>query len=186
VAGAPRRGLAQAGVPLVLCPVDGPLADSPYLELLLDGRLCAMIVPGPHALEPAVVRIARTGRIVIGLDLLADSPRCIIHSTAMGRWRRHWPLSRPGRQVSEGRVSARQRLSESEWRYPHTPFSKTVKGLVDEDGLDLANLEPQPGSIGDLGQQDGHLAEVVGVGADAHGEDHGGDHLIALLVEVPG
>jgi phosphonate transport system substrate-binding protein len=63
-----RRELALAGVPLVLCPVDGPLGDSPYLELLMDGRLGALIVSAVQAEEPEVVRVARTGRIVVPLD----------------------------------------------------------------------------------------------------------------------
>jgi LacI family transcriptional regulator len=67
-----RRQLAALGVPLVLCPVDGRLSESPYLELLMDGRFGALVVSPRHASEPEVVRVARTGRLVICVDADAE------------------------------------------------------------------------------------------------------------------
>jgi len=75
-----RRGLAAAGVPLVLCPVDGVLGESAYLELLRDGRFGALVVDGAQAVEPAVIRVARTGRVVIAIDPTQDPPACIIRA----------------------------------------------------------------------------------------------------------
>ena len=72
-----RRQLALAGVPLVLCPVDGRLSASPYLELLMDGRFGALVVDAEHADEPEVVRVARTGRVVIGVDTSVAEPALI-------------------------------------------------------------------------------------------------------------
>jgi phosphonate transport system substrate-binding protein len=75
-----RRGLAAAGVPLVLCPIDGSLGESAYLELLRDGRFGALVVGRAQALEPAVVQVASTGRVVIGYDLAVETPACIIRT----------------------------------------------------------------------------------------------------------
>jgi hypothetical protein len=72
-----RRQLAMAGVPLVLCPVDGRLSASPYLELLMDGRFGALVVDAEHAMEAEVLRVARTGRVVIGVDCSGSEPALI-------------------------------------------------------------------------------------------------------------
>jgi hypothetical protein len=64
-------------VPLVLCPVDGRLSASPYLELLMDGRFGALVVEAEHAAEPEVVRVARTGRVVICVDCEPSEPSII-------------------------------------------------------------------------------------------------------------
>jgi hypothetical protein len=71
-------------VPLVLCPVNGPVGESAYLELLLDGRFGALVVGGAQALEPAVVQVARTGRVVIAIDASEGSPASIIRATRAG------------------------------------------------------------------------------------------------------
>lgn len=63
-----RRALDAAGVPLVVCPVEGPLGSTAYLELLMDGRLGALIVSRAQAEEAEVARVARTGRIVVPLE----------------------------------------------------------------------------------------------------------------------
>jgi phosphate/phosphite/phosphonate ABC transporter binding protein len=75
-----RRQLAMAGVPLVLCPVDGRLSASPYLELLMDGRFGALVVRAEHAVEAEVVRVARTGRTLIAVDYSAADPSLITTS----------------------------------------------------------------------------------------------------------
>src|SRR5947207_2349136 len=59
-----RAELAAASVPLVICPVDGPLGGSLYLDMLLDDRLGAFVVTATHAADPALVEAARSGRIV--------------------------------------------------------------------------------------------------------------------------
>jgi hypothetical protein len=72
-----RRQLTMAGVPLVLCPVDGRLSSSPYLELLMDGRFGALVISAEHAAEPEVVRVARTGRVVVAVDCKSAEPSLI-------------------------------------------------------------------------------------------------------------
>ena len=62
-----RAGLAAAGVPLVLCPVVGPVGESLFLELLLDGRLGALVVTAAHLDEPALAEVARTGHAVVAV-----------------------------------------------------------------------------------------------------------------------
>jgi phosphonate transport system substrate-binding protein len=66
-----RRALEAAGVPLVVCPVEGVLGSTPYLALLMDGRLGALIVSPTQAEEADVARVARTGRIVVPLEASA-------------------------------------------------------------------------------------------------------------------
>ena len=75
-----RTELASAGVPLVLCPMDGPLRDDPFLDLLLDGRLGALIVAGTHAEDPALAEVARTGRAVVAVDVERAAPGMIATS----------------------------------------------------------------------------------------------------------
>ena len=72
-----RRQLAEAGVPLVLCPVDRVLSASPYLELLMHGRPGALVVTDGHAAEPELIRVARTGRVVIALSSPPTDPSII-------------------------------------------------------------------------------------------------------------
>jgi phosphate/phosphite/phosphonate ABC transporter binding protein len=82
----PRQELAAAGVPLVLCPVDGPLGDSPFLDLLLDGRLGALIVTASHADDPALAEVARTGRAVVAVDVERAAPGMVATTrTGAGR-----------------------------------------------------------------------------------------------------
>jgi hypothetical protein len=69
-----RSELASAGVPLVLCPVDGPLSEGPFLDLLLDGRLGALLVTAPYADDPALAEVARTGRAVVAVDVERAAP----------------------------------------------------------------------------------------------------------------
>ena len=69
-----RSELAAAGVPLVLCPVDGPLGESPFLDLLLDGRLGALLVTEGYADDPALAEVARTGRAVVAVDVEQAAP----------------------------------------------------------------------------------------------------------------
>jgi hypothetical protein len=75
-----RTELASAGVPLVLCPVDGPLRDGPFLDLLLDGRLGALIVAGAYAEDPALAEVARTGRAVVAVDAERVAPGMVATS----------------------------------------------------------------------------------------------------------
>lgn len=81
-----RRELAAAGVPLVLCPVDGPLGDGPFLDLLLDGRLGALIVTGSLADDPALAEVARTGRAVVAVDVVRAAPG-MVETTRAGAGR---------------------------------------------------------------------------------------------------
>lgn len=60
-----RTALQAAGVPFVLCPVAGSLSEGPFLDLLQDGRLGALVVTAGHAFDPDLARLARTGRVVI-------------------------------------------------------------------------------------------------------------------------
>jgi phosphonate transport system substrate-binding protein len=69
-----RPALAAVGVPLVLCPVDGPLDESLFLDLLLDGRLGALIVTASHGADPALAEVARTGRAVVAVDVEQAAP----------------------------------------------------------------------------------------------------------------
>ncbi len=69
-----RTDLAAAGVPLVLCPIDGSLEGSLFLDLLLDGRLGALVVSGAQAQDQALARMVRTGRTVIAVDVAQAAP----------------------------------------------------------------------------------------------------------------
>src|SRR5688572_24356895 len=73
-----RSELAAAGVPLVLCPVDGALGDGPFLDLLLDGRLGALIVTASHADDPALAEVARTGRAIVAVDVERAAPGMVL------------------------------------------------------------------------------------------------------------
>jgi DNA-binding LacI/PurR family transcriptional regulator len=77
-----RRDLATAGVPLVLCPVDGPLGDGPFLDLLRDGRLGALIVTASYADDPALAEVARTGRAVVAVDVERAAPGMVTTTCA--------------------------------------------------------------------------------------------------------
>jgi hypothetical protein len=65
--------LTKAAVPLVLCPVGGPLRESPFLDLLQEGRLGALIVTSRYATDPDLAQLARTGRAVIAIGAGADT-----------------------------------------------------------------------------------------------------------------
>lgn len=69
-----RDDLTAAGAPLVLCPVAGPLGESLFLDLLLDGRLGALVVTAAHADDPALAEVARTGRAVVAVDVERPAP----------------------------------------------------------------------------------------------------------------
>ena len=73
-----RSELAGAGVPLVLCPVDGPLVDSLFLDLLLDGRLGALVVTAAHSDDPSLAEIVRTGRAVVAVDVERAVPGMMV------------------------------------------------------------------------------------------------------------
>jgi len=73
-----RAELAAAGVPLVLCPVDGPLAETLFLDLLLDGRFGALVVTGAHGADPALVDVTRTGRAVVAVDVAQAAPGMVV------------------------------------------------------------------------------------------------------------
>jgi phosphonate transport system substrate-binding protein len=62
-----RHALHRAGVPLVLCPVDGAVADTPFPDLLLDGRLGALICPPPFHGDPGLLEAVRTDRLVLAV-----------------------------------------------------------------------------------------------------------------------
>ena len=69
-----RSALVSAGVPLVLCPADGPLDESLFVDLLLDGRIGALIVTAAHAADPALAEVAGTGRAVVAVDVERPAP----------------------------------------------------------------------------------------------------------------
>jgi len=69
LAGSLRRQLSAAGAPLLLCPVDGPLDETPYLDLVLDGSLGVLVVTAHHAHDPALAEVARTGRVSVGIGV---------------------------------------------------------------------------------------------------------------------
>jgi phosphonate transport system substrate-binding protein len=78
-----RPELLAAGVPLVLCPVDGPLEAGLFLDLLLDGRLGALIVTAAHADDPALAEVARTGRAVVAVDVERPAPGMVATTRAV-------------------------------------------------------------------------------------------------------
>lgn len=65
--------LAAVGVPLVLCPVPGLLAESPFLGIARDKRLGALIAGRGHIGDPHLVDLARTGYTVVAIDV-TDPP----------------------------------------------------------------------------------------------------------------
>lgn len=77
-----RQALAEAGVPLVLCPVAGPLAQTLFLDLLQDGRLGALVVTAEHGHDPALAEVARTGRAVVGVDFERTAPGMVAATRA--------------------------------------------------------------------------------------------------------
>jgi phosphonate transport system substrate-binding protein len=81
-----RRSLAEARVPLVLCPAGASLRDDPFLDLLQEGRLGALIVTADHAADPALAQLARTGRavIVVGADPVAPGMVSVAPDEAAG------------------------------------------------------------------------------------------------------
>jgi phosphate/phosphite/phosphonate ABC transporter binding protein len=75
-----RTDLATAGVALVLCPVERDLGASLFLDLLLDGRLGALIVTATHASDASLAEVARTGRAVVAVDAALAAPAMIAAS----------------------------------------------------------------------------------------------------------
>ncbi|GIW07286.1 MAG: hypothetical protein KatS3mg060_2091 [Dehalococcoidia bacterium] len=73
-----RRRLDEAGIPLVLCPLDGPVAESAFLDLLFDGRLGALVCPPPLHDDPGLQEAIRTERIVLAVgDSATTSPTLV-------------------------------------------------------------------------------------------------------------
>lgn len=62
-----RVDLEAVGVPVVLCPAGKTLETSPFVDLLRDKRLGALVVGETHAWDPVVVELARTGHPVFAL-----------------------------------------------------------------------------------------------------------------------
>ena len=77
-----RMELAEAGVPLVLCPVSGPLDQTLFLDLLQDGRLGALVVTAEHGHDSALAEVARTGRAVVGVDVERPTPGMVAATRA--------------------------------------------------------------------------------------------------------
>lgn len=75
-----RAELAAAGVPLVVCPVDGRLDESLFLDLLRDGRLGALIVTAAHGDDHGLAEVARTGRAVVAVDVKRAAPGMVATS----------------------------------------------------------------------------------------------------------
>jgi LacI family transcriptional regulator len=74
-----REELAAVGIPLVLCPADGPLAESLILDVLRDRRLGALIVTAAHVDDPDLVAMARQGYAVIAVgELGREVPQGIV------------------------------------------------------------------------------------------------------------
>jgi hypothetical protein len=65
--------LAAVDVPLVLCPVPGLLAESPFLGIARDKRLGALIAGRGHIGDLDLVDLARTGYAVVAIDV-TDPP----------------------------------------------------------------------------------------------------------------
>jgi phosphate/phosphite/phosphonate ABC transporter binding protein len=78
-----RAELTAAGVPLVLCPVEGSLDQSLFPDLLLDGRLGALVVTAAHGGDAALAELARTGRAIIAVDVERAAPG-MVATTAAG------------------------------------------------------------------------------------------------------
>ncbi|HEU0165196.1 MAG TPA: phosphate/phosphite/phosphonate ABC transporter substrate-binding protein [Thermomicrobiales bacterium] len=72
--------LAAVGVPMVLCPVRGRLAASPFLQVVRDRRLGALIVGPQHIDDPDLMELARTGHaiVAIGVDEDAVAPGVVV------------------------------------------------------------------------------------------------------------
>jgi phosphonate transport system substrate-binding protein len=73
-----RSALQAAGVPFVLCPVVDRLRDSPFLDLLQDGRLGVLVVTAAHADDPSLARLARTGRAVVVVGAEVATPGMVV------------------------------------------------------------------------------------------------------------
>ncbi|MGB3329228.1 MAG: phosphate/phosphite/phosphonate ABC transporter substrate-binding protein [Thermomicrobiales bacterium] len=75
--------LGARGVPLVLCPVRGAFAQSPFGAVLRDRRLGGLIVGADHVGDPELARLARTGYTILAVGVApADVPVGMI-GTAM-------------------------------------------------------------------------------------------------------
>jgi len=71
--------LGAKDVPLVICPVPGKLSESPYLGLVRDRRLGALIVGEQHLDDPDLRDLARTGHAIIAVGV-ANAPTGIIRT----------------------------------------------------------------------------------------------------------
>lgn len=63
--------LGDRGIPLVLCPVRGAFAESPFATVLRDRRLGGLIVGPEHARDAELARLARTGYAILAVGLTA-------------------------------------------------------------------------------------------------------------------
>lgn len=75
-----QPALAEAGVPLVLCPSAGPLVEELYLELLRDGRFGGLVVTPAHAEDAGLAAVARTGRPVVAVGVARAVPGAVTAS----------------------------------------------------------------------------------------------------------
>jgi hypothetical protein len=66
----------------VLCPVDGSLEQSLFLDLLLDGRLGALVVTAAHGQDAALAELARTGRAIVAVDVERPAPGMVASTLA--------------------------------------------------------------------------------------------------------
>jgi len=97
VADAVRSTLEAVGVPLVLSPIDdgADVARNAFVELLLEGRMGALLVTERQALTPTLASVVRSGHLVAAVGVAA--PPAGMHATtfddaadvilrAPGRW----------------------------------------------------------------------------------------------------
>jgi hypothetical protein len=67
-----RDRLERLGVPMVICPIDGPFGESIYLGLLRDRRFGALIVEDALTSDESLTALARQGYIIVAIG---DAPR---------------------------------------------------------------------------------------------------------------
>lgn len=80
LADAVRQQLHRARIPLVLCPVEGAVADTPFPDLLLDGRLGALICPPPFHEDPGLQEAIRTDRLVVAVGDPPSASSALVRS----------------------------------------------------------------------------------------------------------
>jgi phosphonate transport system substrate-binding protein len=96
-----RDQLERAGIPLVICPIDGAFDESIYLGLLRDRRLGALIVPDDAARDESFAALARQGYVIIALGealrqsamLSADLDSINLVVASALRWRAPQPVT---------------------------------------------------------------------------------------------